>query len=159
MFFNECDREQLLRIEFGLEKVLRLEREILELLKPRLTSIKIQFLNPQGENMASITLTVGQSTVASVAGFDQNGNPYLGTIPTPSWSIDQPTFDQISADATNPANEDVLSLAAGVANLTATVGSLTGVGQITNVAQVLSSVQVDFATATNPAPAAAATKA
>jgi len=107
-----------------------------------------------------ITLTVGQSVVASVVGFDQFGKPYLGAIPAPSWSIDQPTFDSIAADATNPANEDVTSLAAGVANLTATVagpsGPLTDTEPITNVVpQVLTSVQIQFATPTTPAAPAA----
>jgi len=163
MFFNECDREQLNRIERRESEILRNEAEILYLLTHKLSSIKIQFFNPQGDIMANpITLTVGQSTVASVAGFDQFGNPYLGAIPTPTWSIDQPTFDSIAADATNPANEDVTSLAAGVANLSATVagpsGPLTDSEAITNVApQVLTSIQIQFSTPTS-APSAAAVK-
>lgn len=157
MFFHK-HREQLNRIENDEEK-------ILYLLTHRLTSIQIVFLNPKGDcTMSNIALTVGQLTVASVLGFDQNGNPYLGTIPTPSYSIDQPTIDSIAPDATNPANEDVTSLAAGTANLTATVqgpnGPLTATGQITNtVPQVLSSIQLQFSTPTAPVVAPAATKA
>ena len=98
-----------------------------------------------------VTLTVGQSTVASIDGFDQNGAPYQGTIPTPAYSIDQPSFDTITPDGTNPSNEDILSVAVGVANLTATVqgpnGPLTDTETITNVgvAQVLSSIKINFA--------------
>lgn len=96
-----------------------------------------------------ITLTVGQTVVATVVGFDQFGKPFNGSIPTPSWSIDQPSFDTIAVDATNSANEDVTSVAAGVANLTATVsgpaGPLTDTETITNVApQVLTSIQIQF---------------
>ena len=98
-----------------------------------------------------ITLQVGQKTVASVDGYDQNGQPFLGPIPAPSWSLDQPTLDSISADAASPADEDVTSLAAGVANLTATVqgptGPLTDTETITNVQpQVLTSVKINFST-------------
>ena len=99
-----------------------------------------------------VTLQVGQKTVASIDGFDQNGNPFLGPIPTPSWSIDNPTFDSIAADATNPADEDVTSLAAGVANLTASVTNaqgtaLTDTETVTNVVpQVLTSIKINFST-------------
>lgn len=102
-----------------------------------------------------VTLTVGQVTVASIDGFDQNGNPFTGTIPAPTWSIDQPTLDSIAADATNAANEDVTSLAVGVANLTASVTTaagtvLTDTESVTNiaVAPVLSSIKINFATPT-----------
>jgi hypothetical protein len=100
-----------------------------------------------------VTLTVGQRTVASVDGFDQNGQPFTGTIPTPTWSIDNATFDSINPDTANPANEDVASLAAGVANLTATVvtaqgTTLTDTEVITNLAAaaVLSSIKINFST-------------
>lgn len=102
-----------------------------------------------------VTLTVGQVTVASLDGFDQNGNPFTGAIPTPVWSIDQPTLDSIAADATNAANEDVTSLAVGVANLTATVTLASGLNlsdteSVTNIAvsPVLSSIKINFATPT-----------
>jgi hypothetical protein len=129
----------------------------------RLSSIKIRFHyhhhHHKGEHeMPSdpITLTVGESVVASVVGFDQNGNPFKGAIPQPTWSIDNSTFDSIAADATNPANEDVVSLAAGVANLTATVagpaGPLTDTEAITNVVpQVLTSIQIQFSAPAIPA--------
>ncbi len=102
-----------------------------------------------------VTLTVGQVTVASVDGYDQNGNVFTGTIPAPVWSIDNATFDSIAADAANSANEDVTSLAVGVANVTATVTTATGAvltdtEAVTNVAQapVLSSIKINFATPT-----------
>ena len=102
-----------------------------------------------------VTLTVGQVTVASVDGYDQNGAPFTGTIPTPVWSIDNAALDSIAADSNNAANEDVTSLAAGTANLTATVTTaagttLTDTETITNLAEapVLSSIKINFATPT-----------
>lgn len=102
-----------------------------------------------------VVLNPGQMTVASVDGFDQNGAPFTGTIPTPSWAIDNPALDTIAADATNPANEDVTYASAGVANLTVTVVSaegktLTDTETVTNNAApaVLSSVKINFATPT-----------
>lgn len=98
-----------------------------------------------------VTLTVGQTTVASVDGFDQNGAAWQGVIPTGSWSIDNPAFDTITPDAV-AGNEDVLSVAVGVANLTVSVTNeqgtvLTDTEAITNIAQalVLSSVKINFA--------------
>lgn len=142
------------------QEILAKEDEILYLLTHKLSTIKIRFSG--AHKMAGtdpITLQVGQTTVASVVGFDQNGNPFLGAIPAPSWSIDNPSFDSIAPDPNIPANEDVTSLAAGVANLTATVqgpnGPLTDTEAITNtVPQVLTSIQIDFST-----PAQAAAKA
>jgi hypothetical protein len=100
-----------------------------------------------------VTLTVGQRTVASIDAFDQNGQPFTGTVPTPTWSIDNPAFDSISQNTANPSNEDVASMAAGVANLTATVvtsdgRTLTDTETITNVAAaaVLSSIKINFST-------------
>ena len=102
-----------------------------------------------------VTLQVGQSTVATLDGFDQNGNPYTGTIPTPVWTIDQPNFDSIAVSATNASAETVTSLAVGVANLTATVTlpgglNLSDTEAVTNiaVAPILSSIKINFATPT-----------
>ena len=102
-----------------------------------------------------VTLTVGQVTVASIDAFDQNGAPFTGAVPTPVWSIDNAALDSIAADSTNAANEDVTSLAVGVANLTAIVTTAAGTvlsdtESITNVAQapVLSSIKINFAAPT-----------
>lgn len=161
------ERKQLDRIE-------RIVEEILYYVKPHLRTIKIVFNSgdtmnkpsdsPLKSNVAPasgsnpITLTVGQTTVASVVGWDQFGNPWTGAIPTPAWSIDQPTFDSIAADGTTPANEDVTSLAVGVANLTATVVTVEGLTisdteQITNLASeaALTSIQIQFSTPVSPA--------
>jgi hypothetical protein len=150
------------REDRALREIERKEDEILYLLQHGLSSIRIRFL--QGENQVAntdpITLTVGQTVVATVVGFDQNGQPFKGTIPTPQWTIDNASFDSIVADSANPANEDITSLAAGVANLTATVvgpaGALVDTEAITNVApQVLTSVQIQFSSPTSPAAAKA----
>lgn len=100
----------------------RLEEELHELEREwhhrhhhhRLVSIEIMFRrhhhHHEGEDSMSlisgpVTLTTfGQVVVAQVVGFDQNGNPWTGPIPTPSWSIDNTSIASIAADATNPAN-------------------------------------------------------
>lgn len=102
-----------------------------------------------------VTLTVGQTTIASIDGFDQFGAAWTGAVPSPSWSIDQSAMDSITADG---SNEDVTSLAAGTANLTASLttaeGKLLSDSEvITNVAQapVLSSIKINFAAPVTPA--------
>lgn len=107
-------------------------------------------------NTDPTTIDVGQTEVASVVGFDQNGQPFLGSIPTPAWAIDNPALATIAADATNPANEDVTGVAAGVANLSVTVqgpnGPLTDSEAVTVVVpQVLTSVAITFAPVTGSA--------
>lgn len=148
----------------GSEEV-RLLRRIKDLLEqlvdnvvPHLTEIQIVFQT--GDNMATgaVTLNIGQTTVASVAGFDQFGNPF-SPVPTPTWAIDQPSLDSIVSDPTTPANEDVTSLAPGTANLSAAVagsnGTLTATAVITNVAvtptPVLTTIAIEFSTPATPA--------
>lgn len=142
-----------------LHEEVKLLREIRDELKPKhapyLAFIKIAFRRNGIMAEGPVTLTIGQTTVASIDAFDQNGAPFTGTVPAPVWSIDNSTFDSIAADATNSANEDVTSLAVGVANLTATVTTaagavLTDTESVTNVAQapVLSSIKINFAAPT-----------
>ncbi len=98
-----------------------------------------------------VTLTVGQKTKATVLGFDQNGAPFAGTIPPITYTIDNSTLDSSTPDGAN--GDDIVSLGAGTANLTASLTTAEGVAlqdteTITNVAQapVLSSVKIDFST-------------
>ena len=98
-----------------------------------------------------VSMIVGQTSKATVVGYDQNGNPMPATfqMPTPAWSIDNATLD--SSTPQPDGSDTVVSLAAGLAHLTATVTSaagsvLTDTEQITNTAPapVLSSVKVAF---------------
>jgi hypothetical protein len=131
--------DELKRIEEDLD-------EIVTLLKPRLSFIKIAF----GGNMAQgpVKLTVGQKTTASVLGFDQNGAPFaidFNANPV-AWTDDNETSVQ---DSTPTAPTDVLTaLAAGVANIGATCGGFTDTEQATvsAVVPVLSSIKIDFST-------------
>jgi len=98
-----------------------------------------------------VTLAVGQKTVASIDGFDQNGAPFLGAIPTPTWAIDNSAFATIAPDGSVPANEDVTAVSAGVANLNAQVTNSAGTllqdtetVTVTAAAQVLSSIKINF---------------
>lgn len=163
---DHSEKEILLHIAEGVDRLVAVSA-------PRLTSIKIVFTT-EGVNMATVptppapaavTLAVGQMTIATIVGFDQTGAPFTGTIPAPIWSIDNPQFNSIAADPTNPKNEDVTSLAVGVANLTAGVAgpngtTLTATGVVTNVLAatqpVLTSVGVQFSAPTTPAAVAAA---
>lgn len=121
----------------------------LKQLRPRLTTIRINF----GGTMAdTVTLKVGQKTKATVLGFDQNGQPFTGTMPAATFSIDSPSLDSIADDGAG--GSDVTSLAEGPAVLSATLvtaegASLSATGAITNTpatgpAQVLSSTKINF---------------
>ena len=140
-----------------LKDIDRTEHEILDRLTPKLSFIKIKFTGgkmPEGP----VTIQIGAVTVASIDGFDQNGAPFTGAIPQPPYAIDNTALASIAPDA-NSADEDVTGVAAGVANLTATVqgpnGPLTDTETVTVLAAapVLSSIKINF----NP-PAVAAVK-
>jgi len=119
----------------------------------RLTSIKIRFGGTMPEG--PVTLNVGQSTTASVDGFDQFGNPWTGAIPTVTYSIDNST---IASSTPNPDNltDVVVGLAAGTANLTATLTTAEGlslsdtqsvtVNSVPPPVPVLSSIKLNFST-------------
>lgn len=151
---REMIRELQRNNEQGGEHTRLLER-ILHAVEPRvLTSIKIKF---QGAIMATpvagpVTLTaVGQTVTASVLGFDQFGNPFTGTIPTPTLSSD----DTAGAIATfDPATGLVTAVANGVANITASLTTAEGLAltdtesvtvAIPVVAPVLTTIKVAFA--------------
>jgi uncharacterized protein YjdB len=112
--------EKILETE---EEILRVERKILHNQNPRLSVIKLQF--SKGTHMPGpITLTTaGQTTTASVVGFDQFGNPFTGTIPTPTFSSDDTAGAIVTFD---PATGLTTAVANGVANITATLTTAEG---------------------------------
>lgn len=156
-FQDIIDRENIIISEEDL--ILEAEDEILARTKPRLVCIKIKFRRPSktklGETIMAegpLTITVGQSTKATVDGFDQNGAPWTGAIPPVTYSIDNSTLDSSTPESDN-FTDDIVSLAAGTANLTASLTTvegkaLTDTETITNVAQapVLSSIKINFST-------------
>lgn len=99
-----------------------------------------------------VTLTsAGQTVTATVVGFDQFGNPFTGTIPTPSFSSDDTAGAIVTLD---PATGLVTAVANGVANITASLTTAEGVAlsdteavtvAIPTVTPVLSSIKVAFA--------------
>lgn len=132
---------------------LAVDRKILKALSPRLASLKIAF--SETKKMADpvvgpVVMNVGDAVVASVVGFDQNGQVFAGPIPTPSFTIDDSTIASL-----DPATGDVVGLAAGVANLAASLttaegASLSDTETVTVVAlpppvPILSSIKVAFA--------------
>ncbi|MBO0887487.1 hypothetical protein J2P12_00140 [Candidatus Bathyarchaeota archaeon] len=141
---------ELIRLHLDEQQEIALLRQIRDILpKPVLLSfIKVKF---GGAMQGPVTLNVGQKTKATVVGFDQNGAPFTGPLPTPSFSIDNTSLNSGSDDGSG--GFDVTSLAAGVANLTATLTTaegiqLTDTETITNIAvvQKLSSIKIDFST-------------
>ena len=135
--------ERLKHLEHEVEEIEEVVERIDRRLAPRLTFIKIAF----GGNMPGpVTLTVGQKTTASVAGFDQNGAPFAidFTANPVTWTLDNTTLD---SSTPQPDQTDVIaSLAAGTANLNAACAGFTDTEQVINVAQapVLSSIKIDF---------------
>lgn len=99
-----------------------------------------------------VNAVVGQATTASVLYFDQNGNPMPAGFTAPvTFSIDNPVIASSTPNA-DGTSDAVVALAAGVANLTATVqgpnGPLSNSEPITVTAvvftPVLSSIQLAF---------------
>jgi len=142
------EHEILERIWEGIQLETQLLREIIKLLHPHpptLSSIKLIFSGgpmPQGP----VTISVGQKVTASVVGFDQNGSVFSGTIPAPTFAIDN------SAVATIDSTSGVtVGVSAGVANATASLTSAEGLAltdtetvTVTAVVPVLSSIKISF---------------
>ena|SRR5882724_2889415 len=148
---EKYERRELIvleRIWEGIQLETQLLREIVALLRPpttTLSSIKLIFSGgtmPQGP----VTISVGQTVTATVVGFDQNGAPFSGTIPAPTFAIDN------SAIATIDATSGVtVGVSAGVANATASLTSAEGLAlsdtetvTVTAVVPVLSSIKISF---------------
>lgn len=138
---------ELIQLHLDEQQEINLLREIRDKLPTpqKLSTIKLAFL--KGDSMAEgpVTLSVGQTTVATVDGFDQNGAPFSGPVPTPTFAMDN------SAIATVDASGNVVAVSAGVANLTATVVTAEGVTlsdtetvTVTAAAPVLSSIKINF---------------
>lgn len=122
---------------------------------PFLSAIQLQF---RGKDMATpgpVTLTsAGQQVTASVVGFDQFGQPFTGTIPTPTFSSDDTAGAIVTFD---PATGLTTAVANGVANITASLTTAEGLAltdtEAVTVAipivppptPVLSSIKVAFA--------------
>lgn len=144
-----------------------IERELLATTPRHLSKIKIYFTLSDNVSITSdlkgdtkmpgpITMLVGQSTIASVVGFDQFGNPMPADFVMPAITF---TISDTSL-ATEAANTDgtatVTAIAPGDASLKADVTSaeglaLTDVGSITispvtPPKPVLSSIKVLFTT-------------
>lgn len=141
MFHHGKEKREIELLEKIEADLRRIEHDV----RPRLSFIKIRF---GGHMQGPVTLTIGQKTTATVLGFDQNGAAIpIDFASTPVvWSLDNATLD---SSTPQPDGSDVVaSLAAGVANLTATVGSFSDTETVTNVAQapVLASIKIDFST-------------
>ena len=123
---NSHSRHELDRILRTEQEILHDEHEILERLRPRLSTIKIAFLKGTHMNtFGPVTLTfVGESKNAVVLGFDQFGNPWTGEIPAPVFVSDDTAGSIVTFD---PKMGLVTAVANGVANISATLTTAEGV--------------------------------
>lgn len=141
---DPLDRRILAEVHELRHELRRDVQEILDLLRPRLSSLVISF---DGGIMPA-TLTVGQVTTASVQGFDQFNQPFPidFTANPPSWSIDQPTVASIAPNSATPSSEDVTGVAAGTATLSVACAGLTTSDTVTVTAPapVLTSLKINF---------------
>ena len=95
-----------------------------------------------------ILITVGQKVLLSVLGFDQFGAAFTGPIPTPFWTVSDPSQDSSSPQ---PDGTSVIaSLSPGTTSVTASLTTANGIvladtEAITNLAEppVLSSIKID----------------
>lgn len=148
--------EELKRIERTDERILEVEERIAGFLKPKLSFIKIAF---RRINMSvvqgPVTLNPGQSSNATVLYFDTNGNPMPSSfVPPPvTYAIDNSAIAS-SAPQADGQTDLVTYVAAGVANLTATVqgpnGVLTDTETVTCTAAqaILGAIKIGFSTPT-----------
>lgn len=147
---REDEELELLRAQLALaQQEIRILRQIERDIHRKLSYIKIA-IGGKFMSQGPVTLTVGQKTKATVVGFDQNGAIFSGPIPPAVYTLDNTALDSSTPDGAN--GDDIVSLSAGVANLTATLTSAEGLvlsdtETITNTAivPVLSSVKIDFA--------------
>lgn len=93
-----------------------------------------------------LTIAVGQSYVATVVGFDQNGAPFTGPIPTPTFAVADSTVASI-----DPTSGAGAGLAGGVTGVTGSLTSTEGLAlsdtetlTVTAVVPVLSSIKVSL---------------
>lgn len=118
-----------------------------ELAPKRLSSIKVKLslggiIMPVGP----LTIAAGKTFTASVVGFDQNGAPFSGPLPTPSFTV-----DNTAAATVDAASGAGVAVAAGVANVTGSLTSAEGLAlsdtetvTVTAVVPVLSSIKVSL---------------
>jgi hypothetical protein len=122
---EQIKNHQLSKLIELAEANLRLLRVIVgELAPPKLTSIQLSF---KGASMATagpvILTTVGQQVTASVIGYDQLGNVFTGTIPTPVFTSSDTAQAIVTFD---PTTGLTTAVANGVANITASLTTAEG---------------------------------
>ena len=122
---EQIKNHQLSKLIELAEANLRLLRVIVgELAPPKLTSIQLSFKGASMATAGPVTLTsVGQTVTASVIGYDQLGNVFTGTIPTPVFTSDDTAQAIVTFD---PTTGLTTAVANGVANITATLTTAEG---------------------------------
>src|SRR5882724_11254500 len=115
---------------------------------PLLSSIKVMLSGGSTMPVGPLTISVGQSYVATVVGFDENGAAFSGPIPTPTFAVANATVASIDPTAGTGSG-----LAGGVTGVTATLTSAEGLAltdtetlTVTAVVPVLSSIKVSLDT-------------
>lgn len=131
-----------------LKEQVDLLKKILARLEPRLEGIQIHFSEKNNMAPGPINLIVGQSVVATVLGFDQNGAPFAVDFAKNPVSWNE---DNTAVAVSNPNNDgtaNVKAVGVGTSNLSASCGGFSDSAQV-NVAAapptpVLSSIKIDF---------------
>lgn len=154
---HQIKNHQLSQIIHQNERIIRALYLIArEVEPPFLHRIKISFT--KGSSMPTIGPAIltaaGQQVTASVAAFDQNGQPFLGTVPAATFTSDDTAQAIVQFDPTTGLTTAVSN---GVANISATLTTAEGLSlsdtETVTVAipvtppppQVLSSIKVQFA--------------
>jgi len=125
------------------EEVLANVRAIYGIVAPRLDHIDIII-----QEDILMPLEIGKTTIASVQGLDQHGQPFPidFTANPPSWSVADPTLATIAPDPTL-GSEDVTGVAAGTEVLSVSVAGLSASLKFdVQATSVLTSLQI----VTNP---------
>jgi hypothetical protein len=122
---EQIKNHQLSKLIELAEANLRLLRVIVgELAPPKLTSIQLSFKGASMATAGPVTLTsVGQTVTASVIGYDQLGNVFTGTIPTPVFTSDDTAQAIVTFD---PTTGLTTAVANGIANITASLTTAEG---------------------------------
>jgi hypothetical protein len=137
------DLSRLIETEIGKEdQIISLLRDIdREDAPPFLATIKVAMTQgaPMPAVAGPITLTaVGQLVIASVLGFDQNGQPWTGLMPAAILSSDDATGAIVNFD---PNTGNTTAVANGVANIKATLSTAEGLA-LTDVEAVTVAIPV-----------------
>lgn len=127
------------------------------ILTPHRTLSRISLVFGGTMSQGPVTLTPATPrTKATVLGFNADGSPFTGTMPTATYTPDSTSFASFTDDGTN--GSDIVGSADGTTNLGVTLTTAEGVplsdssqvitSGFSGTTQVLASIKLDFSTPT-----------